>query len=143
MRFVATTAAALLMGACAGSEPRSGPRPIASAADPSALKPQEAAAEKPAPIPAAGSQELPPPPRELKPIPAEPGKKFEIVDLHVDTRNPKDMQRLVPFLLRSEEWMILKVEWTSATGRHYRFQRVAPPKDAPVVPGPLAPRSGS
>ncbi len=130
-------ALALASAGCSGRDAQPGSQPIASAANPSALKPAANHAEK---------KDLPAPParkddtstlRAAQPLKVDPSRKLEIVEVTVDTRDPSGMRRLVPYILRDDEWMILKVEWTSATTRHYRFQRMISPNEPSVVPDPL------
>jgi len=132
---------ALAMAACAAQETRSQPRPISAVTGQDALKPASSVE---------GEKELGPPPvapatqpRVTQPLKVDTSKKLEIVDVYVNTKDPNGMRRLVPYLLRSEEWMILKVEYTSLTTRHYRFQRVASPKDSFPMPDPLIPRKST
>ena len=51
-------------------------------------------------------------------------KKLEYVDLYVETGDPSGMRVLAPYLLKNEEWMLVKCEMLSPTSKHYRFQRV-------------------
>lgn len=52
-------------------------------------------------------------------------KKLEVVDVWVETGDPQGQRALVPYLLKPEEWMLIKCEMLSATSKHYRFQRVS------------------
>ena len=52
-------------------------------------------------------------------------KKLEYADVYVDLKNPQGQKALVPYLLKPEDWTIVKVEHISPTYKHYRFQRVA------------------
>lgn len=72
-------------------------------------------------------------------------KKLEYADVYVDLKNPQGQKALVPYLLKPEEWTIVKVEHLSPTYKHYRFQRVASsdgkalPEVDPLKPKPEAP----
>jgi len=52
-------------------------------------------------------------------------KKMEIVDVYVEMGDPQGQRALVPYLMKPEEWMLIKCEMLSPTSKHYRFQRVA------------------
>jgi hypothetical protein len=44
------------------------------------------------------------------------------------------MRQLVPYIIQSEEWVLVKSEYTSATTKHFRFHRVAIGKETiPMV----------
>ncbi len=51
-------------------------------------------------------------------------KKLEYVNLWVDLGDPNGQRALVPYLLKPEEWMLIKCEMLSPTSKHYTFQRV-------------------
>ena len=52
-------------------------------------------------------------------------KKLEFADVYVSLEDPNGMRALVPYLLKPESWTLIKCDMTSATSRHYRFQKVA------------------
>ncbi len=134
---------ALALAACSSGDPRPERRPLASVTDPNALKPESSVeGEKPAPPqgPATATTNQP---RALQPLKMDTSKKLEIVDVYVNTRDPNGMRKLVPYLLRQDEWMILKVQYTSPTMKHYRFQRVAPSKESLPMPDPLRPKNST
>ena len=73
--------------------------------------------------------------------PVDRSKKLEYADVYVDLKNPQGQKALVPYLMKPEEWMIVKVENLSPTYKHYRFQKVgsADGKSTPEV-DPLLPK---
>ena len=68
-------------------------------------------------------------------------KKLEYADIYVDLKDPQGQKALVPYLLKPEDWTIVKVEHLSPTYKHYRFQRVAS-NDGTALPevDPLKPK---
>jgi hypothetical protein len=64
--------------------------------------------------------------------PVDRTKKLEYADVYVDLKNPQGQKALVPYLMKPEEWTIVKVEHISATYKHYRFQRVASNDGKPI-----------
>ncbi len=135
---IVTVAFAASLAACSASQEAAAPRPISGVTDPNALSAKGARSAEPI-----RSTDTPAEPRTTKPINIDAGKKLQVVDVYVDMRDPQGMRKLAPYLLRSEEWMILKVEYTTATTRHYRFQRVTSAGESIPMPDPLAPRQGS
>lgn len=51
-------------------------------------------------------------------------KKLEYVDIYTDLNDPNSQRALVPYLMKQEEWMLIKCEMLSPTAKHYKFQRV-------------------
>jgi hypothetical protein len=51
-------------------------------------------------------------------------RRFEYVDVTVELGDPVGMRALVPYLMKPESWTLIKCDMTSATSKHYRFQRV-------------------
>ncbi len=135
---ILTVALAASLAACSAPKQAAAPKPISGVTDPDALNPNGARSAEPV-----RSTDTPAEPRATKPLNIDTGKKLQVVDVYVDMRDPQGMRKLVPYLLRSEEWMILKVEYTTATTRHYRFQRVTSTGESVPMPDPLAPRQGS
>ena len=131
---ILSAALILSLAACASQEASTGPRPIASAADPNALGPAPASA---ASKEIRSSSDIPPPPTAPgtpRPIQIDKSKRLEAVDIYVDTRDQNSMRQLVPYIIQSEEWVLVKSEYTSATTKHFRFQRVAIGKETiPMV----------
>lgn len=115
------------LAACAVA-PSQGGAPLASAASPNAAPADAAISE--APVTAApGSKKLD----------VDTSQRLEVVDLHIDMRQRNALRPVLPYLLRSEEWMLVKMEQTSRHTRHYRFQRVASSQGSFPSPDPLAP----
>ena len=57
--------------------------------------------------------------------PVDTSKKLEFVDLEVDLAVPSSSRPLALYILKPEEWTLVKMDLVSATQRRYRFQRVA------------------
>ncbi len=57
--------------------------------------------------------------------PVDTTKKLEYVDLEVDLAVPSSSRPLALYILKPEEWTLVKMDLVSATQRRYRFQRVA------------------
>lgn len=57
--------------------------------------------------------------------PVDHTKKLEYVDLEVDLAVPASSRPLALYILKPEEWTLVKMDLVSATQRRYRFQRVA------------------
>jgi len=51
--------------------------------------------------------------------------RFEYEDVYTSLGDPEGMRALVPFLLHPETWMLVKCDMTSATTKHYRFQKIS------------------
>jgi len=51
-------------------------------------------------------------------------KRLEYVDVYTDLHDPNSQRALVPYLMKQEEWMLIKCEMLSPTSKHYKFQRV-------------------
>jgi hypothetical protein len=56
--------------------------------------------------------------------PVDRSKKLEYAEVYVDLKNPQGQKALVPYLMKPEEWMIVKVENLGPTYKKYKFQRV-------------------
>lgn len=52
-------------------------------------------------------------------------RKLEYVDIYVEMGDPTGQRAIAPYILNQNEWMLVKCEMTSATSKHYRFQRVS------------------
>jgi hypothetical protein len=63
-------------------------------------------------------------PTANKTVTIDPTKKLEYVNIWVDLGDPNGQRSLVPYLLKPEEWMLIKCEMLSPTSKHYTFQRV-------------------
>jgi hypothetical protein len=124
---ILTAAAILALAACASSQGQASPRPIASATDPNALGVAKTSTVEAARVSQSSREIAPPPvaPGASKTVQIDTSRKLEAVDLYVDMRDQNSMRQLVPYLLQNEEWMLVKSEYTSATTRHYRFQRIS------------------
>ncbi len=109
-------------------QPESDPRPIASAGTPttplSAVRREGNFKTEPLEIHA------------LKPAPMTT-QKLETVDVHVDMSREGDLRKVVPFLLKSDEWMLVKCEHTGPTKRHYQFARIITAAGPLPLPDPL------
>ena len=85
-----------------------------------------------APAPAAQAGDLqakgvvdsPPPSPTLRAANTAPGRRLETVDVFVDLATPNSGRQLAAYLMKPEEWSLIKCDQTSATTKHYRFQRV-------------------
>lgn len=60
----------------------------------------------------------------VKTVTIDKTKKLEYVDVWVDMLDPNGQRALVPYLLKNDEWMLIKCEMTGPTSKHYTFQRV-------------------
>ena len=60
----------------------------------------------------------------IKTVSIDTTKKLEYVDIYTDLSDPNSQRALVPYLMKNEEWMLIKCEMLSATSKHYKFQRV-------------------
>jgi hypothetical protein len=60
----------------------------------------------------------------VKSVTIDTTKKLEYVNLWVDLGDPAGQRALVPYLLKPDEWMLVKCEMLSPTSKHYTFQRV-------------------
>ena len=58
-------------------------------------------------------------------VPIDRNRKLETVDVFTDLMDPSSSKQLVSYLMRPEEWMVLRVDMPSPTTRWWRFQRVA------------------
>jgi hypothetical protein len=54
----------------------------------------------------------------------DPTRRLEYVDVYTDLHDPAGQRALVPYLMKPEEWMLIKCEMLSPTAKHYKFQRV-------------------
>jgi len=126
---------AFLLGSCVAT-PEEAPPPLASASAPRSTERAAVAAE----LKEKGISEKTGDPA-LKPAPVQTDKRFEFADVYVDQTDPTGQRKLVPYLLKTEEWQIDKVEYLSTTLRHYRFRRLVSNsgKSFPDV-DPLRPR---
>jgi len=66
----------------------------------------------------------PSPGSSVKSVSIDTTKKMEYVNLWVDLGDPAGQRALVPYLMKPEEWMLIKCEMLSPTSKHYTFQRV-------------------
>jgi hypothetical protein len=55
----------------------------------------------------------------------DPSARFETQDVYTSLGDPTGMRALVPYLLHPETWMLIKCEMTSATDKHYVFQKIS------------------
>jgi hypothetical protein len=58
-------------------------------------------------------------------IPIDRNRKLETVDVFTDLMDPSSSKKLVSYLMKPEEWMVVRVDMPSTTTRWWRFQRVA------------------
>jgi hypothetical protein len=76
--------------------------------------------------------------------PVDTAKRLEYVDVFVNLKDPAGQRQLVPYLLKLDEWTIVKVEHLTTTLKHYRFRRMTSPQDKPIPEiDPLMPRKPS
>lgn len=75
----------------------------------------------------------------LKPMSFESGRKFEVVEVWVDQTQPNAQRKLVPYLLKSDEWTLVKCEHLSVTRKLYKFQRLVTSEKKPPEIDPLNP----
>jgi hypothetical protein len=52
-------------------------------------------------------------------------RRLETVDVFTDLMDPGTSKNLVSFLMRPDEWLVVRVDMPSPTTRWWRFQRVA------------------
>lgn len=57
--------------------------------------------------------------------PVNSSLKLEFVDLDVDLAVPSSSRPLALYILKPEEWTLVKMDLVSATQRRFRFQRIA------------------
>ena len=79
--------------------------------------------------------------------PANTDKRFEVVEITVDIRQPRSQSKLVPYLMNLDEWMLTKCIHISPMEKYYRFQRIIPagtqvPRIDPFNRKPPEPRTG-
>jgi hypothetical protein len=55
----------------------------------------------------------------------DPSSRFEFADVYTSLGDAEGMRALVPYLLHPETWTLIKCEMTSATDKHYRFQKIS------------------
>ncbi len=60
----------------------------------------------------------------VKVVSIDTTKRLEYVDVYTDLNDPNSQRALVPYLMKQEEWMLIKCEMLSPTAKHYKFQRV-------------------
>ena len=113
MRSLAAAFPALLLASCFAPSPA----PIASSGAP-------APAAQAADLQAKGVSDSPPPAPTPRGANVAPGRKLETVDVFVDLADPNSGRQIAPYLLKPEEWSLIKSDQTSPTTKHYRFQRV-------------------
>lgn len=131
---IAASLALLALAACAIAPSQEASAPLASAASPNA------AGADPVVNPGTAPVEAAPPPAKIGRAPEiDTTRKLEVVDVYVDLRERNAMRPVLYYLLRTEEWMIIKMEQTSRTTRHYRFQRVGASGPSAAQLDPLAP----
>lgn len=65
-----------------------------------------------------------PPAPPVKSVTVDTTKRLEYVDIWTDLSDPSSQRALVPYLLKPQEWMLIKCEMLSPTSKHYTFQRV-------------------
>lgn len=136
MRILAA-AAILALAACSSRE-QATTRPISSVTDPNAMGAAKTSTVEAARASQSSREIVAPPvaPGASKTLPIDPNRKLEAVDIYVDTRDQNSMRQLAPYLLQSEEWILVKWEYTSATTRHYRFQRISAGAEAAPLTDP-------
>ena len=54
----------------------------------------------------------------------DPSKRFEYADVYVTMGDPTGMRSLVPYLMKPEEWMLIRCDMMTPTYKHYKFQRI-------------------
>jgi hypothetical protein len=127
--------AAILLASCAAAPEEEKP-PLASATAP---KPSERAALV-SELKDKGIPENAGDPK-AKAAPVEADKRFDYADVYVDQTDPTGQRKLVPYLLKTEEWQIDKVEYLTPTLRHYRFRRLLSTSGKPLPDvDPLQPK---
>ncbi len=77
-----------------------------------------------------------------RPVPTDPNLRFESVDVYVNTADPNGMRELASYLMRPDDWILVKMQLITPTKKHYRFQRVTSPKEMPDI-DPLRPPAPS
>jgi hypothetical protein len=68
-----------------------------------------------------------------KPSEFDPTTKYVFVDIYVTLGDLAGQRALAPYLLKPEEWMLVRCEMLSPTYRHYRFMHQAGDKTVPTV----------
>jgi hypothetical protein len=106
----------LVLASCVPTQPER--RPIAGSAGPAPTEQKELLSEK-------NLEPKPPTDPGLRAAVLDTSQRLETVDLYVDQSSQESNRKLVPYLMRTDEWMLVKCELLSATLKHYRFQRVA------------------
>ena len=66
-------------------------------------------------------------------------QNLDIVDVYVDHRQTNAFRPVLPYLLNSDEWQIMKCVQVSTYVKHYRFRRLTAKSQLPVV-DPLNPK---
>lgn len=134
--------AALLLASCQNVKPVPPSSPIASVTGEEAKTTTAAVAALAHPVqdPAHSSTPGPATPEPAPGVvvrhftPANSDKRFEIVEITVNIKEPRTQSRLVPYLMNLDEWMITKCIHISPMEKLYRFQRVVPKgTQAPTV----------
>ncbi len=133
MRYLSLALPLLASCLTAPTDGASGASPMGSASAPSvteqaallrlqAQQQANAAAAATRPPPAAGAAEATGTAPE---VPVDRNRKLETVDVFTDLMYPASQKQLAAYLMKPEEWMIVRVDMPSPTTRWWRFQRVA------------------
>lgn len=109
--------ACLALASCFAPSPGPATPPIASGAS---APPADQAAD----LNTRGVGDAPPSVPSLKSAPVQPGRRMEVVDVFIDQKDPTSGRVLASYLMKPEEWTILKCVQTSPTTKHWQFQRV-------------------
>jgi hypothetical protein len=116
-----------LLASCVAA-PESGPpggSTIGSASAPSVTEQAALLREQARQQSNASSGTSAPAPSASPDVPVDRNRKLETVDVFTDLKDPSTQKQLVSFLMKPDEWMVVRVDMPSATTRWWRFQRVA------------------